>query len=51
MPHPTSASTLDRSAWSQPWVQLKFVTFQPHIFPRMMGRVSADAKNGDLVAF
>jgi 23S rRNA (cytosine1962-C5)-methyltransferase len=50
MPNPTSDSTLDRSAWSQPWVQLKFVTFQPHIFPRMMGRVSSDAKNGDLVA-
>ena len=50
MPNPISDSTLDRSGWSQPWVQLKFVTFQPHIFPRMMGRVSADAKNGDLVA-
>ena len=40
----------DRTPWSRPWAQLKFVTFQPHIFPRMLGEVSSDAKPGDLVA-
>jgi 23S rRNA (cytosine1962-C5)-methyltransferase len=40
----------DRPAWPQPWAQLKFVTFQPQIFPRMLGGVSPDAKAGDLVA-
>jgi len=40
----------DRSQWSRPWAQLKFVTFQPHIFPRMLGEVSPDAQAGDLVA-
>ena len=34
----------------QPWAQLKFVTFQPHIFPRMLGDVSPDARPGDWVA-
>ncbi len=46
----SSADSPDRSGWSRPWVQLKFVTFQPHIFPRMLGRTSPDAKAGDLVA-
>ncbi len=40
----------DTSSWPRPWAQLKFVTFQPHIFPRMLGDVSAEAKAGDLVA-
>lgn len=40
----------DRATWSRPWAQLKFVTFQPAIFPRMLGEVSGDARPGDLVA-
>ncbi|MFI5335729.1 MAG: class I SAM-dependent rRNA methyltransferase [Opitutales bacterium] len=40
---------VDRSAWVRPWAQLKFVSFQPAIFPRMLGEVSRDAKPGDLV--
>ncbi|HVU17636.1 MAG TPA: class I SAM-dependent rRNA methyltransferase [Candidatus Didemnitutus sp.] len=40
----------DRSTWPRPWAQLKFVTFQPAIFPKMLGEVSRDAKPGDLVA-
>ncbi len=39
-----------RDSWPRPWAQLKFVTFQPHIFPRMLGAVSSDARPGDLVA-
>ena len=50
MPPSTTRAAPDRTAWSQPWAQLKFVTFQPHIFPRMLGGVSPDAKAGDLVA-
>jgi len=41
---------LDRSQWARPWAQLKFVSFQPAIFPRMLGEVSRDARPGDLVA-
>lgn len=33
----------------RPWVQLKFFTFQPAIFPRMLGQVSPGAKPGDWV--
>jgi 23S rRNA (cytosine1962-C5)-methyltransferase len=40
----------DRSQWSRPWVQLKFVSFQPAIFPRMLGDASSDARPGDLVS-
>ncbi len=41
---------LPRSQWSRPWAQLKFVTFQPAIFPRMLGDASSDARPGDLVS-
>lgn len=32
-----------------PWAQLKFFTFQPAIFPRMLGAVSPGARPGDWV--
>ncbi len=32
-----------------PWAQLKYFTFQPAIFPRLLGDVSRDARPGDLV--
>jgi 23S rRNA (cytosine1962-C5)-methyltransferase len=32
-----------------PWAQLKYVTFQPAIFPRLLGAVSDRARPGDLV--
>jgi 23S rRNA (cytosine1962-C5)-methyltransferase len=41
---------VDRSLWARPWAQLKFVSFQPAIFPRMLGEVSHDARPGDLVS-
>jgi 23S rRNA (cytosine1962-C5)-methyltransferase len=41
---------VDRSLWSRPWAQLKFYTFQPAVFPRMLGEVSSDAKPGDWVS-
>jgi len=51
-PDPAGAARLpvDRATWARPWAQLKFVSFQPAIFPRMLGDVSRDAKPGDLVA-
>ncbi|MDR1010860.1 MAG: class I SAM-dependent rRNA methyltransferase [Opitutaceae bacterium] len=33
----------------RPWAQLKYFTFQPAIFPRLLGEVSPDARAGDLV--
>lgn len=44
------SATADRSAWITPWARLKYVTFQPHIFPRLLGEVSPGARPGDLVA-
>jgi 23S rRNA (cytosine1962-C5)-methyltransferase len=41
---------VDRSSWPRPWAQLKYVTFQPAIFPRLLGRVSPDARPGDWVS-
>jgi 23S rRNA (cytosine1962-C5)-methyltransferase len=40
---------VDRSQWARPWAQLKYFTFQPAIFPRLLGQVSPDARPGDLV--
>ncbi|MES2695191.1 MAG: class I SAM-dependent rRNA methyltransferase [Verrucomicrobiota bacterium] len=40
---------IDRSAWVRPWAQLKYFTFQPAIFPRLLGHVSPDARPGDFV--
>ena len=54
-PRPTGQSErpvpgpIDRSAWPRPWAQLKYFTFQPAIFPRLLGQVSPDARPGDLV--
>ena len=41
---------IDPAQRPPPWAQLKFVTFQPHIFPRMLGAVSPGAQPGDWVA-
>ena len=41
---------VDRSSWSRPWAQLKYVTFQPAIFPRLLGEVSDGARPGDWVS-
>ena len=48
-PEKIPAAPIDRSQWTRPWAQLKFFTFQPAIFPRMMGQASPDARPGDLV--
>lgn len=41
---------IDRSLWPKPWAQLKYFTFQPAIFPRLLGKVSEGAQAGDLVS-
>src|SRR6186997_3515722 len=40
---------IDRAAWPKPWAHLKYLTFQPAIFPRLLGQVSSDARPGDFV--
>lgn len=35
--------------WAQPWVEMKYHTFHPNLFPRMVGAASHDAGAGDLV--
>lgn len=40
---------IDRSTWLRPWAQLKYFSFQPAIFPRLLGQVSPEARPGDLV--
>ena len=42
-------AAIDRSQWAKPWAQLKYFTFQPAIFPRLLGQVSSDARPGDFV--
>ena len=37
------------SEWHTPWVQLKYFTYNPAVFPRMLGAVSADAKPGCII--
>ncbi len=44
------SAAVDRSSWSRPWAQLKYVTFQPAIFPRLLGKASPDARPGDWVS-
>lgn len=35
--------------WVRPWVQLKYFTYNPAVFPRMLGAVSSDAEKGGLI--
>jgi 23S rRNA (cytosine1962-C5)-methyltransferase len=47
---PPAQARVDRSSWPRPWAQLKYVTFQPQVFPRLLGEVSPDARPGDWVS-
>lgn len=49
MPDPNAPGPVDRALWQRPWVQLKFFTFQPQIYPKMIRDASPDVKAGDLV--
>lgn len=35
--------------WVRPWVQLKYFTYNPAVFPRMLGAFSPDAEPGGLI--
>ncbi len=35
--------------WVRPWVQLKYFTYNPAVFPRMLGASSPDAVKGGLI--
>src|SRR4051812_32322788 len=48
-PKEKTVPVVDRSTWTKPWAQLKYFTFQPAIFPRLLGQVSSDARPGDFV--
>lgn len=56
-PRPVSAPRAYKSAeapegsenWARPWVQLKYFTYNPAVFPRMLGAVSPDAVDGGLI--
>ena len=47
--HAAGSPAVDRSQWPRPWAQLKYFTFQPAIFPRLLGQVSPEARPGDFV--
>lgn len=49
MPDPNAPGPVDRAQWQRPWVQLKFFTFQPQIYPKMIREASPDAQAGDWV--
>lgn len=40
---------LGSEEWITPWVQLKYFSYNPAVFPRMLGAVSPDAQAGSLV--
>ncbi len=49
MGRPAPPPEFDRSGWRQPWVQLKYFSFHPQIFPAMIREASPDAQPGSLV--
>ena len=42
-------SPAQSAEWIEPWVELKYFSYNPAVFPRMLGAVSSQAKAGDLV--
>ncbi|MCX8157433.1 MAG: class I SAM-dependent rRNA methyltransferase [Verrucomicrobiae bacterium] len=43
------APAVESTAWARPWVQLKYITFHPCIYPAMIKAASPDARPGALV--
>ncbi len=48
-PAVTAPAPEGSEAWKRPWVQLKYFTYNPAVFPRMLGAVSAGAEQGGLI--
>ncbi len=40
---------LGSESWLTPWVELKYFSYNPAVFPRMIGAISPDAEQGGLV--
>jgi 23S rRNA (cytosine1962-C5)-methyltransferase len=45
----TARPPVDTSTWVEPWVQMKYYSNHPSIFPRMVGRTSSQIAPGSLV--
>jgi 23S rRNA (cytosine1962-C5)-methyltransferase len=39
----------DSVNWQSPWVQMKYFSFQPNVYPNMILAASSDARRGDVV--
>lgn len=48
-PEPGTGDPTSPALWRSPWVQLKYVSYAPQIYPAMIGRASTDARPGSLV--
>jgi 23S rRNA (cytosine1962-C5)-methyltransferase len=51
-PHASERSTRtspDATAWQQPWAWMKYFSYHPAVFPRMVGGFSPGVRPGDLV--
>ena len=48
-PAPPKLAPVGSESWNQPWVQMRTFSYQPSIYPAMMGDISPQAKSGDLV--
>jgi 23S rRNA (cytosine1962-C5)-methyltransferase len=47
---PRPSSPIPLTERTRPWVELKYFTYHPQVYSRMLGHASEDAKAGDLVA-
>lgn len=46
---PAATPPAGSEQWVRPWVQLKYFTYNPAVFPRMLGASSPDAAAGGLI--
>jgi 23S rRNA (cytosine1962-C5)-methyltransferase len=46
---PQRGKSIDRSSWQTPWVQLRYFSYHPCIYPSLIGGVSPNAKAGQWV--
>lgn len=48
-PAPPPVVKADTTGWATPWVQMKYFSFAPAVYPNMLAGVSPDASAGELV--
>ncbi len=46
----TIAAVPPDASWAEPWVQMKYFTYAPAVYPRMLANVSGNIRQGALVA-